>query len=151
MAYSKKEVIEHAVKNLDRILNSMGVREQGSFLGCVVEDMVTCNSTNILTDSDGSDYICPDNGEIELKSTFSPQQNGRYLRVGSLFAKEYKCKYVHFIDGVNDRQFFIPHDIVFEQMDIAPYSGGQLWWNADYSVFGSYGNNTKLLLEYERK
>ena len=116
MMYTPEKMLEFASDNLLDIFNKLGKREQGGFLGNITEVAVAKNRKAQLTDKEGYDII-EDGLEKEIKSCWT--LNGKYVRWANITSKFNKCDAFIFIDGVNNKEYEVPHDVVFFQMSIS--------------------------------
>ncbi len=147
MAFRQIEVVEFATGNLSRIIEKMNNTAKGRFLGGIVEILAAELMGGQHCDEEGYDYIHPDYGRVEVKST-TDIQNGENLRVNSLKSKKDKCDFVHVIDMNSDRHFMVPHNVVFYELDL--YKEDELRWSASYNETNKVRvNNTSILLKYE--
>lgn len=147
MAFRQSEVVEFAKGNLSRIIEKMNNTAKGRFLGGIVEILAAELMGGQHCDEEGYDYIHPDYGRVEVKST-TDIQNGKNLRVSSLKSKKDKCDFVHVIDMNFDRHFMVPHNVVFYELDL--YKEDELRWSASYNETDKVKvNNTSTLLKYE--
>ena len=121
MIYARENMLEFASKNLLDIFNKLGQREQGALLGNIVEIAVVKNRKAQATDKDGYDMI-EDGLEKEIKSCW--RLNGKHIRWANITSKFNKCDAFIFIDGVNNKEYEVPHDVVFFEMSIT--KDGQL-------------------------
>lgn len=121
--YTRENMLAFGKKNFEEIFNSLGKREQGSLLGNITEIAVVQNRKAEFTDNDGYDMI-EDGLEKEIKSCFT--YNMGYARWGNITSKQNKCDAFVFIDGVNNKEYEVPHDVVIYEMAISPYSGGEI-------------------------
>tara|TARA_B110000285_G_scaffold119420_1_gene135182 strand:- start:367 stop:792 length:426 start_codon:yes stop_codon:yes gene_type:complete len=121
MIYARENMLEFASKNLLDIFNKLGQREQGALLGNIVEIAVVKNRKAQATDKDGYDMI-EDGLEKEIKSCW--RLNGKHVRWANITSKFNKCDAFIFIDGVNNKEYEVPHDVVFFEMSIT--KDGQL-------------------------
>ena len=66
---------------------------------------------------EGYDYTHKVYNKVELKTVYERDwhSNGLLAIIG-LKNKKNKCDYIHVHDGVNNRNFMIPHDVVFYEM-----------------------------------
>jgi hypothetical protein len=121
--YTREIMIEFGKNNFEEIFNSLGKREQGALLGCITEIAVVQNRKAQATDKEGYDMI--ENGlEKEIKSCFA--YNGPYARWGNITSKQNKCDAFVFIDGVKNKEYEVPHDVVIYEMAISPHAGGEI-------------------------
>jgi hypothetical protein len=116
MIYARENMLEFASKNLLDIFNKLGQREQGALLGNIVEIAVVKNRKAQATDKDGYDMI-EDGLEKEIKSCW--RLNNNLVRWANITSKQNKCDAFIFIDGVNNKEYEVPHDVVFFQMSIS--------------------------------
>jgi hypothetical protein len=114
-------MLEFGKKNFEEIFNSLGKREQGSLLGNIAEIAVVQNRKAQFTDKEGYDMI-EDGLEKEIKSCW--RLNGKHVRWANITSKCNKCDAFIFIDGVNNKEYEVPHDVVFFEMSIT--KDGQL-------------------------
>ena len=119
--YTREKMLEFASNNLLDIFNKLGQREQGSLLGNIAEIAVVKNRKAQPTDKEGYDMI-EDGLEKEIKSCW--RLNGQYVRWANIKSKFNKCDAFIFIDGVNNKEYEVPHDVVFFEMSIT--NDGQL-------------------------
>ena len=123
MIYTRENMLKFGKKNFEEFFEKLGNREQGSLLGCITEIAIVHNRKAQATDNDGYDMI--ENGlEKEIKSCF--KYNMGYARWGNIPSKLNKCDAFIFIDGVMNKEYEVPHDVVFFEMSIAPSSGGEI-------------------------
>ena len=121
--YTRENMIKFAKKNFEDVFNSLGKTEQGSLLGNITEVFEVKKRMAVGTDVSGSDMV--ENGlEKEIKSCWS--YNNNYARWGNIMSKLNKCDYFVFIDGVSNKVYEVPHDVVFFEMSITQYSGGEI-------------------------
>ena len=114
--YTREEMIEFGKNNFEDFFNKLGQREQGSLLGCITEIAVVKNRKAQATDKAGYDMI-EDGLEKEIKSCW--RLNNNLVRWGNITSKFNKCDAFIFIDGVNNKEYEVPHDVVFFQMSIS--------------------------------
>ena len=114
--YTRENMLAFGKKNFEEIFNSLGRREQGSLLGNITEIAVVQNRKAQCTDKEGYDMI-EDGLEKEIKSCW--RLNNNLLRWGNITSKFNKCDAFIFIDGVNNKEYEVPHDVVFFQMSIS--------------------------------
>ena len=114
--YTREKMLEFASNNLLDIFNKLGQREQGSLLGNIAEIAVVKNRKAQPTDKEGYDMI-EDGLEKEIKSCW--RLNNNLVRWGNITSKFNKCDAFIFIDGVNNKEYEVPHDVVFFQMSIS--------------------------------
>ena len=122
--YIRENMIEFGAKNFKEVFHAAGKREQGSMLGNITEVFVVQNRKGAkATDVSGSDMV--EHGlEKEIKSCWSHNQG--YVRWGNIISKQNKCDAFVFIDGVANKEYEVPHDVVFYEMSITPHAGGEI-------------------------
>ena len=137
--YTRENMIKFAKENFEDIFNSLGKAEQGSLLGNITEVAVVKKRIAVGTDVSGSDMV--ENGlEKEIKSCWS--LNGGVARFGNISSKKDKCHSFVFIDGVNNKEYEVPHDIVFSKMKITKAAGGEIRANKfNMPIFSKYEVN----------
>ena len=99
-----------------------------------------------FVDAHGYDQVDKRGKRIETKYTcyVTPSKT---LRVNSLYNKRGKCDFVKIIDGVNNRTFVIPANIIFNH---GLFYGNEFRWSSTYNKYDNIQVfNTQLLLEYE--
>ena len=121
--YTRENMIKFAENNFEDIFNSLGKREQGSLLGVITENFIVNKRNAQGTDVSGSDMI-ENNKTKEIKSCYS--LNSGVARYGNISSKKDKCHSFVFIDGINNKEYEIPHDVVFNEMKITEASGGEI-------------------------
>ena len=147
MACRQSEVVEFAKGNLSRIIEKMNNTAKGRFLGGIVEILAAELMRGQYCDEKGYDYIHPDYGRVEVKSTTNIQK-GKNFRVNSLKSKKGECDFVHVVDMNSDRHFMVPHNVVFYELDL--HKEDELRWSASYNETDKVKvNNTSTLLKYE--
>ena len=135
--YIRKNMIEFGANNFKAIFDKLGKTEQGSLLGNITEAYVVQNRIgSIGTDVSGSDMV--ELGLLkEIKSCWS--YNLGYARWGNMLSKQNKCDAFVFIDGVANKEYEVPHDVVFYEMCITPASGGEIRTTAhNLSILSKY-------------
>jgi hypothetical protein len=119
-------MLEFASNNLLDIFNKLGKREQGALLGNIVEIAVVKNRKAQSTDKEGYDMI-EDGLEKEIKSCWTLVTKSKYARWANITSKFNKCDAFIFIDGVNNKEYEVPHDVVFFEMSVRPANGGEIY------------------------
>lgn len=140
---SREAIKQFIIENLDTLL------ENGSFKAHAVELKSAVDDGHSHIDGWGYDQMCEETGtKIEVKYT-STIKTGKTLRAQSLWRKEGLFDYLKIIDGVHNRTFVIPHDVVFNDMT---FTDGGVYWSASYNETDNVqSNNTIILLKYEVK
>ena len=115
--YTEAALLDYGVENFRDIFATAGKREKGSFLGFLTEHRVAKNRNAEITDKQGSDIKEKDVGESEVKYCGALKSN-RVLRWANINSKKGLCDYFIFVDGVNDIEYQVPHDVVFNEMII---------------------------------
>ena len=146
--FKQEEVVTYAANNIATLVESMDPIAKGRFLGGVVEVMAANEMGGTFVDEHGYDYNHPELGKVEVKST-SDVQRDKCFRIQSLNTKRNQCDYIHIIEMKNDRNFMIPHDVFFEQLDLYE-NGNVLRWSSSYNSNDRVRvSNTQILLRYE--
>ena len=114
--WTHENMLKFGKKNFEEIFNSLGKREQGSLLGIITEIAVVQDRKAQSTDKEGYDMI-EDGLEKEIKSCW--RLNNNLVRWANITSKFNKCDAFIFIDGVNNKEYEVPHDVVFFQMSIS--------------------------------
>ncbi len=123
--YTREEMIKFAKDNFEEIFSKLGKAEQGSLLGNITEVFVVKQRIGAKgTDVSGSDMIDEDGLQKEIKSCWS--YNSGCARWGNITSKFGKCEAFIFVDGVANKEYEIPHDVVFTEIKITPASGGEI-------------------------
>lgn len=121
--YKRDELVKYAAANFQAVFDQLGVAEKGSILGKILEVKLAEDKGAELTDVKGSDMIT-DNGLDELKGCWA--YNTGYARWGNITSKKSKFDRLILIDGVLDKEYCVPHDVVFNELTITPASGGEI-------------------------
>tara|TARA_A100001201_G_scaffold135209_1_gene123328 strand:- start:521 stop:952 length:432 start_codon:yes stop_codon:yes gene_type:complete len=113
--YTKENLFDFAKNNIEVIFSKMGKKEQGGFLGCTAEVYTVLNRPNAeWTDEDGFDII--ENGfKKEIKTCWTHSKQG-YASWYNILSKRDKCDYFIFVDGLRNKVYEVPHDVVFYKM-----------------------------------
>jgi len=123
--YTREEMIKFGKDNFEEIFYKLGKTEQGSLLGNIAEVFVVKQRIGAKgTDVSGSDMIDEDGLQKEIKSCWS--YNSGCARWGNITSKFGKCEAFIFVDGVANKEYEIPHDVVFTEIKITPASGGEI-------------------------
>ena len=115
--YTESALLEHGEENFRDIFATAGKKEQGIILGIITEHRVAKNRNAEITDKQGSDIKEKSGVELEVKRC-GALRSGRVLRWGNINSKKGLCDYFILIDGVNDIEYQVPHDVVFNKMRI---------------------------------
>ena len=144
--YSNSEIDCYISENWDNIKQDKDAAIVIGTLRGIAAQRVACENMNGEFVADyGYDYMHDEYGRVEVKSTGYVQPGG--LRVSNVMSKKDKCDHIHIIDMVNDRQFMIPHDVFFTELNL---KGDMLWWSGSYNKTDSLRiDNTKILEDHE--
>jgi len=115
--YTESALLEYGIENLRDVYDTAGKREKGIILGIITEHRVAKNRNAEITDKAGSDIKQKSLGELEVKRCGVLKSN-RVLRWSNINSKKSLCDYFIFVDGVNDIEYQVPHDVVFNEMII---------------------------------
>lgn len=122
--YTESALLKHAEENFRDIFATAGKKEQGIILGIITEHRVAKNRNAEITDKAGSDlkekgaaYKLLRDVLLEVKRC-GVLKNGQYLRWSNINSKKSLCDYMILIDGVNDIEYQVPHDVAFNKMKI---------------------------------
>ena len=115
--YTESALLEYGIENLRDVYDTAGKREKGVILGLITEHRVAKNRNAEITDKAGSDIKEKSGMELEVKRC-GALRSGRVLRWGNINSKKDLCDYFILIDGVNDIEYQVPHDVVFNEMII---------------------------------
>lgn len=124
--------------------NAEFLANHGTVSGIISEMIAASQPGRCFVNGNGYDYVCEKYNKVEAKSTVCPQ--GKELRIQSFQGKFGKFDHLHIIDGVNNREFMIPHDDWFEWVhNLLEYR-----WSASYNMTDRVRiRNTDFLLKYE--
>lgn len=126
--------------------NAEFLASHGTVAGVVIEMIAATQPGRAFVNGNGFDYVCETYDKVEAKSTVCPQ--GKYLRIQHFQSKHGKFDHIHVIDGVNNREFIVPHDDWFEYVG---EENGEFHWSASYNDTDKVRvDNTKFLLKYEK-
>ncbi len=145
--YSIEEQKQFFKDNEDEVMKCEGIQ------ALIVERLAAKLEGSKFVDAIGHDEIHPKLGRIETKYTnWIMTANGRSvntLRITIQASKKDKFDNLRIIDNVNEKEFLIPHDDVYNKFNISP--SGEFKWSSSYNKTDKARiNNTKLLLNYER-
>ena len=99
---------------------------------------------------EGYDYTHKVYNKVELKTVYERDwhSNGLLAIIG-LKNKKNKCDYIHVHDGVNNRNFMIPHDVVFYEMKLM-VNDNKFTFSGSYNKTDNQAiHNTGIMQKYE--
>lgn len=127
--------------------NAEFLASHGTVAGIIIEMIAATQPGREFVNGNGYDYLCETYNKVEAKSTVCPQ--GKYLRIQNFQSKRGKFDYMHVIDGVNNREFFIPHDDWFDHIG---NENGEFHWSVSYNLTDKVRvDNTAFLIKYETR
>lgn len=138
---SREAIKQFLLEHVDELLNN------GTLKAHIVELKSAIDDGHAHIDGWGYDQLCEKTGnKIEVKYT-STIKTGKTLRALSLWRKEGLFDFLKIIDGVHNRTFVIPHDVVFNEMR---FTDGGVYWSGSYNKDDYVQkHNTDILLKYE--
>ena len=138
---SREAIKQFLLDNVDELL------ENGTLKAHIIELKSALDDGHSHINGWGYDQQCEKTGhKIEVKYT-STIKTGKTLRVLHLWRKEGLFDFLKIIDGVHNRTFVIPHDVVFNNMR---FTDGGVYWSASYNETDYVQpHNTEILLKYE--
>ena len=144
--YANSEIDAYISENWDTLRHDKDAAIAiGVIRGIAVQRVASENMNGEFVADYGYDYMHDEYGRVEVKSTGYVQPGG--LRINSVMSKKDNCDHIHIIDMVNDKQFMIPHDVFFTELNL---NGDMLWWSATYNQEDKIKReNTAILLEFE--
>lgn len=138
--YNYENIVEW-IRNNPEFLAS-----HGTVAGIVIEMIASSQPGRKFVNGNGFDYLCEVNNKVEVKSTVCPQ--GKCLRIQNFQGKYGKFDHMHVIDGVNNREFIVPHNAWFDHVGD---THTEFHWSVSYNESDKVRvNNTNFLLKYER-
>ena len=119
----------------------------GTVSGVVIEMIAGTQPGRVFVNGNGFDHLCEMHSKVEVKSTVCPQ--GKYFRIQNFQGKFGKFDHMHIIDGVNNREFIIPHNDWFDHVGD---TNTEFHWSVSYNKTDNVRiDNTDFLLKYERQ
>ena len=126
--------------------NAEFLAAHGTVAGVVIEMIACTQPGRVFVDANGFDSLCETHSKVEVKSTVCPQ--GKALRIQNFQGKFGKFDHMHVIDGVNNREFIVPHDDWFDCVKDTT----EFHWSVSYNKTDNVRiDNTNFLLKYERQ